>query len=185
MTGVPAKHYISLVGGGRYYFRAPERYTPDIENLAKALSHICRFTGQCTEFYSVAQHSVLVSKLAARHGHGYALEGLLHDAEEGLVGDVSTPLKQEIGPEYKVLAGAADRRIRRYFGVPEAESWQVVLADRQALLAERKVLLPHVRETWTVLAGVKDPMVTVRPQSSRAAERAFLKRFAELTRQEV
>lgn len=180
------EQYISLVGGGRYYFRHPGQYRPNIRNLAKALSHICRFTGQCEEFYSVAQHSVLVSILVERRsGPQFALEGLIHDAPEGLVGDVSTPLKQEIGAPYKDIERLADWRIRGYFRLPLEESPEVKYADRQALLAERAVLLPHVRETWGVLKGVENPHIAVQPLSSRPAERLFLKRFAYLTGQEV
>lgn len=179
------ERYISLVGGGRYWFRSPHRYEPGIHNIAKALSHICRFTGQCEEFYSVAQHSVLVSRLVQRISISYALEGLLHDAAEALVGDVSTPLKQELDLSYKEIEMLADYRIRQYFRLPVVETAEVKYADRQALLAERKVLLPHVRETWAMLKGVANPHVAVRPVNSRRAERMFLKRFTELTGQEV
>jgi len=35
----------------------------DIRDIARGLALTCRFTGQCKEFYSVAQHSYYVSKL--------------------------------------------------------------------------------------------------------------------------
>lgn len=64
----------------------------EIKDIARALSHICRFTGHCKTFYSVAQHSVLVS-----HQTKNAFYGLMHDADEAYTGDMCRPLKHSLG----------------------------------------------------------------------------------------
>jgi hypothetical protein len=75
-------------------------------DIAHGLAHQCRFAGQCLKFYSIAQHSVLVSqivekaigalpcnKLTAAQKAGHVLSALLHDAGEAYTCDVPNPVK--------------------------------------------------------------------------------------------
>lgn len=77
----------------------------DIFDVALGLSRIPRFLGQTREFYTVAEHSIWVSRWVANaarnQGLSTALTGelrlkaLLHDAQEAFVGDLPSPLKRE------------------------------------------------------------------------------------------
>ena len=83
--------------GGKMSLLAPNVDDVRIEDIAHGLSQLCRFTGQCNELYTVAEHSVRVAKDAKeRHGlnpHG-VLAALLHDAAEAYLGDVARPVKE-------------------------------------------------------------------------------------------
>jgi hypothetical protein len=87
--------YIVTYTGRRFHFLDPKIDEISIEDIAHALSNVCRFTGHTKRFYSVAEHSCLVSALCDNR-----LEGLLHDASEAYMSDLSSPLKMLV-PDYK------------------------------------------------------------------------------------
>jgi hypothetical protein len=72
----------------------PEQF--DIYDIARSLSHVCRFNGHLPTFYSIAEHSVRVADWLQAKGQSplICLTGLLHDAAEAYVGDMVRPLKQ-------------------------------------------------------------------------------------------
>lgn len=66
-----------------------------IEDIAHALSQVCRFTGHCKFFYSVAQHSIHTATILRDMGlsRKVQLRGLLHDASESYLCDIAAPVK--------------------------------------------------------------------------------------------
>ena len=70
-----------------------------LEDIAHALSNICRFNGHCRHFYSVAQHSVLMAREAAKNLESVSLEKaiLLHDSAEAYLSDIPRPIKRALG----------------------------------------------------------------------------------------
>lgn len=141
---------ILMVSGRVFDFTNPGPIT--VEEAAASLSKLCRFTGHCREFYSVAQHSLLVSLLLPHH---LALQGLLHDAVEAVLGDMSGPLKKVV-PGYKALEARTERVILAGFGLPEELHPLVKRADLIALKLEKEVLMyeePGVG-SWDCIAGL-------------------------------
>jgi len=62
-------------------------------DIARGLAHRCRWGGQIREYYSVAEHSIMV---ACQCSDEYRLWGLLHDAAEAYIGDIPAPLKDKV-----------------------------------------------------------------------------------------
>ncbi len=122
--------FIRLNNGDAHHFGEP--FTPDIESIASALSHINRFNGHVGQ-YSVAQHCVLVALQLPRE---LRLSGLLHDAPEAYIGDVTAPLKSML-PDYAHLEIFYHEAIDGHFGTV-TRSPEVQDVDLRMLLTEAK-----------------------------------------------
>jgi hypothetical protein len=149
-----------------------------IEDIAVALSHLCRFAGHVPEFYSVAQHGVLCSQLTPPE---FALEALLHDAAEAYCLDLPSPLKRLL-PAYKEIEGRLDNAIRQRFDLPLTPSKVIKQVDLMMLATERRDLNLDPGSDWPMLAGISPTTrLTVTPLMPREARALFLSRFQELT----
>lgn len=169
------KSCISIVGGQFFDLLSPSTSEYDIYSIAIPLSNLCRYTGHVTKFYSVAEHSVLVSKIVPPK---YALEGLLHDASEAFVGDVSSPLKKLL-PVYKDIEDEVQKDIAKRFSLVYPFPEEIHKADKQLYWSERKIIAPAVDTLWhkEFRASRK-----VEPQgwSPSIARKKFISRFNEI-----
>lgn len=168
-----------LLQSGKYFsFTEPAACEFTIEDIAHGLSNICRFTGQSQNFYSVAEHSVHCSHLVPAAD---ALEGLMHDAAEAFIGDVSRPLKQLL-PDYKVIEERVEHAIAERFGLRYPWPPSVKHTDAKMLRAEQHQLM-QCDDDWACLAGVdltalgQRELVCLPPVMAKSQ---FLARFREL-----
>lgn len=148
-----------------------------IEDIAHALSLICRFTGHCREFYSVAQHCCLAASYAPE---GYRLWALLHDASEAYLTDISRPVKRYMA-DYKAYEAALEKVIADKFGLCWPMPSVVKAIDNQLLLTEARDLMPPGSVSSWNLGG--EPFAnTVQPWTPAVAEERFLTLFYNLTK---
>lgn len=173
-----------LTYSGNYFsFTDIQSNVIKIEDIAHGLSNTCRFAGQCPQFYSVAQHSVLVATLMRDRLDCGPLEqmyGLMHDASEAFMGDMTSPLKRLI-PEYVRIEAEVQDFILRSVGLVERPSRFVKIADLMALAIE-KIELVGCTDEWSALSGVEYKPFDLHPAGPGAAKGLFLKHFDYLTR---
>lgn len=167
---------ILTVSGNYFSFTHPEQSTYTIEDIAHALSNITRFTGHIRQFYSVAQHSVLVSENVPQE---HALAALLHDASEAFCGDIATPLKHLL-PEYKVIEQRVEKAIFDKFGLPFPMHPCIKVADLTLLATEKRDLMP-LSDEWEIIKGVPRLPYSIWPVTPPMAKKMFLDRYKELT----
>lgn len=164
---------ILTVRGVYFDFFEPQAHAFYIDEIAHALSNICRFGGHTREFYSVAQHSVLVSRIVPAE---HALAALLHDAPEAYVGDVMRPLKNLLS-DYREIEQRVEAALFADLGIPYPLPDCVKRADLVALATEQRDLMPPHDDEWALIKDItpqSEPIVALPPA---LAKRAFLDRF--------
>ncbi len=165
-----------LLSSGEYFdFENPEGSVFTIEDVAHALSHVCRFAGHCRRFYSVAQHSVHVSEQIEPE---HAMAGLLHDAVEAFVGDVTKPLKDML-PAYKAIEHRIEAAVLERFGLPAKLPPQVKVTDIRMLATEQRQLMGN-HDNWAYTRDYPPFDMVIPHWSSVEAKAAFLARYAML-----
>ncbi|GKX61285.1 HD family hydrolase [Leminorella grimontii] len=168
--------WLTTLSGRHFDYSSPTIDAICITDIAQGLSLECRFAGQLHVFYSVAQHSVLVSHLVPP---AYALEALLHDATEAYCKDLPSPLKHLL-PDYQRVENHIDSVIRHGFGLPAFMSSEVKRADLIALATERRDLELDDGKDWPILTGIVPAAMRIIPWTSYEAHHAFMDRFYEL-----
>jgi hypothetical protein len=144
-TRVPKDPYIRTSSSQRFFVTNPEKSEIKLEDIAHGLSMLCRYNGQCSQFYSVAQHSLIIASKVSKKAGMYAL---LHDASEAYLGDVTSPLKHsESFTLYRELEKRTTAHILKSLNVPctEAIKKEVAYWDHKILVPEMKHLFFKVK----------------------------------------
>lgn len=165
-----------LTRSGQYFdFIDPSGYRLEVEDIAHGLSNCCRFAGQCKTFYSVAQHSVYLSRIVPEED---ALAGLFHDCAEAFLGDVSKPLKRLL-PDYQAIEKRIEAALFEKLGIPFPLPASIKKADRQMLYTEKCALMPPHYDVWAA-ADPEPTGIIVTPLWPDEAFAAFMERYREL-----
>jgi hypothetical protein len=151
-----------------------------IEDIAHALSMLCRYGGHCKKFYSVAEHSVLLSYEVPLED---ALAGLMHDATEAYLVDMPRPIKVGF-PQYKEMEGKLWSAICSKFNLAEELPASVKKADNDMLWHECAAIMAPLPAGCNWGMGSMKPEVVkpfiIQCMPWREAKIAFLDRFRQL-----
>lgn len=155
-----------------------ERDIPSLNDMARALIRMPRFSGQTDVEWSVMHHTLWLHDYVLTYGDDRELLQaiLLHDAHESMTGDISTHFKTD---SMRELQNDLDVRIMnqwmpggysKYLQLkPQVRSW-----DRKALLAEAVVVGPPVLQAWVPWS---DPASSGIP--ARKARELFAEHFGD------
>ncbi|PHM18063.1 MAG: hypothetical protein CJD30_03625 [Sulfuricurvum sp. PD_MW2] len=166
-------NFMTTISGKKIVYDDLQPEMFDITDIAHALSNICRFGGHINKFYSVAQHSVMVSNMVPEH---LALAALLHDASEAYLSDIVRPAKRML-PQYKDLELKLQSVIEQRFAVT-FDHEEIHIADNKALYAEALHFYGDI-DDWGLDGFEHDGII--KPLSAEHARLMFLCRFSELT----
>lgn len=173
--------------GKRVSLLKPDPMTIDIRDIACALSRINRFNGATSLPLNVAAHSLAVMRELERRKASPEVQllGLLHDAHEAYIGDITNPVRRALKrytPDDVISMIARDLDIAIFTGlgvkhIDLPENWTpVAQADRAVFAAE-----------WRDLVGALCPeKITPSPLPTKTtppdkAEEQFLAAYARLS----
>ncbi len=188
----PAGAWQRMLSGRRLNLLDPSPLDIEIEDIAHGLARVARWNGQTkgAHAFSVAQHCMLVERIAVQMKPGLAREArlaaLLHDAPEYVIGDLISPFKRAVGINYKDLENRLLAAIHVRFGVtaktPETLHRLIKKADAAAAYFEATQLAgfdaAEARKLFGEPKGV--PNKRLEPWGPVEAQQRFVKRFREL-----
>lgn len=173
-------NFIYTFTGRKFYFLDPRPEDICLEDIAHALSNLCRYTGH-GKFYSVAEHSVHVTNYLALTNTQVSLlqAALLHDATEAYVGDMSKPLKTLLPAYDEIESRVADAVAKRFGLQPDP---RIKHADLVMLATELPKIINYTESTggandWLSKPWLECDLMCLAPPY---AERMFLNVAAEL-----
>lgn len=147
--------WFTTYSGIKFYPLDPKEEEVRIEDVAHALSLLCRYGGHSKEFYSVAQHSVHCAEfINERYPNCKDLElwGLSHDFTEAYIGDVIRPLKYSL-PGYIEIEHKLDAVVRDGLSIPHpsaADIDAIKYTDNTLLMTERRDFVNHCDHEWSL-----------------------------------
>ena len=139
------KPYMWTYSGKNLYLRNPKPSDFDVTTIAVALGRICRFGAQSKVFYSVAQHSVLITELLQVLTLDKRLlrASLFHDGSEAFIGDCISPLKYDkyFNKAYRPLEELFMNCIAKKFKFDFTENVKKIIKT-----CEKKIEMAEIRD---------------------------------------
>lgn len=177
MTTERKGDWIQTYTGKKFYALDPREDEIDIEDIATALANTCRFAGHCINYYSVAEHCLLMSYMF--EDKALALDALLHDATEAYLTDIPRPIKKSL-PQYVELEDALCEVIYSKYSIKYPIDSRVKEIDSRILVSEARENMKVPPLDWN-LPFEPIENVEFKYYEPAVAKKLFLERFYELT----
>src|SRR3989344_7499081 len=142
--------------GKQFWPLDPRSEEVNLTDIAHSLAQQPRFNGHSIKFYSVAQHSVLVSKIVSP---SQSLAALFHDASEAYTGDIISPLKRFLPPEFKHIEIKIENTIFEKFNIDpdKVDHKEIKNADKIIIVTEMRDVMEKPPQKWDE-DGLFDPL---------------------------
>jgi uncharacterized protein len=175
--------YLTTFSNKIFYPEDPKPEQIDLLDIGVALSRVPRFVGHTHHFYSVAEHSILVSELSRRSkdANRIKLLALFHDASEAYVSDIPSPVKQYLKPAIKDLEDGILLAVYKHFDLKPPtveEKAYIKKLDEQAFEIENKFLR---NDAWTPILYPSNDNRVLPFMSSDQAALAFMRQYKILS----
>lgn len=158
----------------QFWFLNPSPEMFNIEDIAHALSMVCRYAGHVNRFYSVATHCCLIADYFS-YDPRLHLTALMHDAAEAYIGDMPRPLKRRL-KQFRAIEGRIEQALAEKFGIIYPMPAEIKIADLRITLDERRALKSPSGRVWSEDAST--PLgVTIPDWSPKRAKAEFLRRY--------
>jgi len=169
--------FIETFTNKQYHFLNQSESEVCIEDIAQALSMSCRYSGHVKRFYSVAEHSCILSDkvLEITGDESQAYDALLHDASEAYLTDIPRPIKSHLD-NYFDIELLAEKCIQSALKCKPMNDL-IARLDTNIVRDEAEQLFVNV-PSWAgdyELVGIK--VKGLNPEKARVE---FMKRFNEL-----
>lgn len=139
--------WMQTASGRAFWPLDPRAEDIDLGDIAHALSMQCRYAGHCREFYSVAEHCVLMAQvMGTLDARRWAL---MHDASEAYLVDVPRPVKPFLS-NYKNAEARLMQVIAKRFDLAPTCPAEVEEADNRILLDEQRALMAAPPMPWNI-----------------------------------
>lgn len=153
---------------------APDATGLPITDIAQCLASQPRWGGAARPWYSVAEHSVMASRLVPPP---LMYSALMHDCEEFL-GDWPSPIKVLLDRDYlKARLHPIKAALRQWFGFQD-DNPAIKQADLICMATELRDLLPPAWMDWGHLPPPSPEKIV--PVGPERAYEMFLERYEEL-----
>lgn len=176
--------WLETYTGLQFRFNEPTADMISIDDIAHALSLLCRYNGHVKRFYSVAEHCTLMAYWMRDRGFpkDQVFTALMHDCAEAYIGDMARPVKVTM-PRFKELEGRIEQAAAEKFPMMVYPFPKIIKElDSRILNDERTQVMNPSDNVW----GTDDlePLgVTCRFWSPEEAKNRFLGMYISLVRQ--